>query len=233
MTFKLNMTHEGVTQPGYYFAEQAGSLFNVQIGLQSHKPYAKRLTVVEDANYNKDGDLIRYPVVKYVYEPGAIKYLQPDWHLDKRPRFYHYEAGRFAPEYCAEKFPSVPGVYPLLFRCIFCAQLLTVVESVRRGVGPVCIGQIQRLVRQVGSVDSRARLHKVIQESVEKGTLQLELIEQMTGMGFDRFFDLVLYFNDVYLPRKRITLAELELLSGRTLEGLIDRALTKMQAELG
>lgn len=91
-------------EPGMY--KSNNTIFKVQIAVHgSGKPYAKRLEQDEDGAWG------------FVYAPGAVKNLSPDYKMSLED---------------AKQFGVLYGT------CCVCGRMLTNESSIADGIGPVC-----------------------------------------------------------------------------------------------
>jgi hypothetical protein len=98
-----------------------GEIFKVQIAVHgSGRPYAKKLVVVEDAERDDDGKIVRPARIRFDYANGMV------FRLSKEDRLTIEDA---------KKFGALYG------NCVRCGRTLTQEQSIERMMGPVCYGK--------------------------------------------------------------------------------------------
>lgn len=103
-----------VTTPGVYKLPN-GEIYVVKPNRQKTRLYAKRLVEAPSSRLTEQGEVVDFD---FEYAPGAIFHIRPEYQMDIEE---------------AEKLMIRYG------RCIVCGRRLKRAESVRRGIGPICI----------------------------------------------------------------------------------------------
>jgi hypothetical protein len=110
-----------VTTPGIY-RRADGSIVRVLVGERSGLPWARLLVVHSPARFDAEGTVIERADIEWTMVPGLIHTLTDDMRLTL--------------EECEALSLSFA-------RCIRCKRNLTVKDSVKRGMGPVCRRKIE------------------------------------------------------------------------------------------
>lgn len=107
---------EPQVDPGVYELPGTGEIFVVKKTRDKERVYAKRLIELKASSHlNVKDDGVK---IEFVYAPGAIQRIKPEYKMPKDR---------------AEELTIRYG------RCIACGRTLKAAQSVRQGIGPVCI----------------------------------------------------------------------------------------------